>query len=99
MRVVVRRFPPQYSQSGTRDFKYESALTQALHLSRITVLDLTLARARPTCVRHLADWGANIIRIEPAEPTADAGTHTDEILSSVGYTKDELQQMRAKGVI
>ena len=46
-------------------------VTQALPLSRITVLDLTLARAGPTCVRHLADWGANIIRIEPAEPTGD----------------------------
>ncbi len=29
------------------------------------MLDLTLARAGPTCVRHLADWGAEIIRIEP----------------------------------
>ncbi len=38
-----------------------------LPLSRITVLDLTLARAGPTAVRHLADWGAQVIRIEPPE--------------------------------
>lgn len=49
----------------------EAPVTQALPLQRITVLDLTLARAGPTCVRHLADWGANIIRIEPAETTGE----------------------------
>ena len=38
-----------------------------LPLSRITVLDLTLARAGPTAVRHLADWGAQVIRIEPPD--------------------------------
>src|SRR5688572_17687616 len=42
-----------------------------LPLSGITVLDLTLARAGPTCVRHLGDWGANIIRVEPPEPPSD----------------------------
>ena len=35
-----------------------------LPLSRFTVLDLTHARAGPTAVRQLADWGANVIKIE-----------------------------------
>jgi formyl-CoA transferase len=38
---------------------------ETLPLSGLKVLDLTLARAGPTCVRHLADWGADIIRVEP----------------------------------
>ncbi|MDE0229751.1 MAG: CaiB/BaiF CoA-transferase family protein [Spirochaetaceae bacterium] len=36
-----------------------------LPLSNYTVLDLTIARAGPTAVRLLADWGANVIKIEP----------------------------------
>jgi crotonobetainyl-CoA:carnitine CoA-transferase CaiB-like acyl-CoA transferase len=37
----------------------------SLPLARYTVLDLTHARAGPTAVRQLADWGANVIKIEP----------------------------------
>jgi crotonobetainyl-CoA:carnitine CoA-transferase CaiB-like acyl-CoA transferase len=33
-------------------------------LSRFTVLDLTRVRSGPTAVRQLADWGANVIKIE-----------------------------------
>jgi crotonobetainyl-CoA:carnitine CoA-transferase CaiB-like acyl-CoA transferase len=35
-----------------------------LPLARFRVLELTLARAGPTAARHLADWGADVIRVE-----------------------------------
>ena len=41
-------------------------------LARYTVLDLTRVRAGPTCVRQLADWGANVIKIE-MPPGLDVG--------------------------
>ena len=37
---------------------------QSLPLAQYTVLDLTIARAGPTAVRLLSDWGADVIRIE-----------------------------------
>lgn len=40
-------------------------------LSRFTVLDLTRIRSGPTAVRQLADWGADVIKIEAPAEVAD----------------------------
>ena len=43
-----------------------------LPLGDVRVIDLTVARAGPTCVRQLADWGADVVRVEP--PSGAGGT-------------------------
>jgi formyl-CoA transferase len=40
-------------------------------LERFTVLDLTRVRSGPTCVRQLADWGADVVKIETPEAMQD----------------------------
>jgi len=41
-------------------------------LARFTVLDLTRVRSGPTAVRQLADWGANVIKVEMPEKADQA---------------------------
>jgi len=46
-----------------------------LPLARFKVVDLTRVRAGPTCVRQLADWGADVIKVE--DPKGDGGLGGD----------------------
>src|SRR6267143_610654 len=46
--------------------------TVPLPLDDFLVLDLTAHRAGPTAVRQLADWGAQVIKIEPSGELVDA---------------------------
>ncbi len=39
-------------------------MAKALPLQRFKVIDLTRMRSGPTCVRQLADWGAQVIKVE-----------------------------------
>ena len=42
-----------------------------LPLSGLRVIELCLARAGPTCVRHLSDWGAEVIKVDPLSSTGE----------------------------
>jgi crotonobetainyl-CoA:carnitine CoA-transferase CaiB-like acyl-CoA transferase len=68
-------------------------MTADLPLADIRVIDLTVARAGPTCVRQLADWGANVIRIDV--PAADAGAAAEAGPASTGGSRrdSDFQQL------
>lgn len=67
-------------------------MTGTLPLSPYTVLDLTIARAGPTAVRLLADWGATVIKIEP--PPAKDGS--DRSFTGGRHGSDEQNLHRNK---
>src|SRR3954463_7847685 len=63
-RSAARRAPPSGKQRSLGSPGMPSPKASRA-LERFTVLDLTQVRSGPTCVRQLADWGANVIKIEP----------------------------------
>ena len=59
--------------SGTASAETSQQPAQSLPLADIVVLDLTIARAGPTAVRQLADWGADVIRVDAPDDGFEEG--------------------------
>jgi crotonobetainyl-CoA:carnitine CoA-transferase CaiB-like acyl-CoA transferase len=57
-----------------------------LPLAGLKVIDLSIARAGPACVRHLADWGADVIRVD--QPLAAPGAPASEDLTGKEHGSD-----------
>src|SRR5262247_2733545 len=68
VRNIGKVLPPGAKAPGRKNVSLQvrkmPAPKASRALSRFTVLDLTQVRSGPTCVRQLADWGANVIKIE-----------------------------------
>src|SRR5712671_6661804 len=61
-----------------------------LPLSRFTVIDLTRARSGPTAVRQLADWGADVIKIEAPGDDADISSRNSSYFQNLHRNKRSL---------
>src|SRR5262249_24077228 len=68
-RCGISRGPGRVSHDETN--RGETPMTP-LPLNDFVVIDLTAHRAGPTAVRQLADWGAQVIKIEPSGELVDA---------------------------
>jgi crotonobetainyl-CoA:carnitine CoA-transferase CaiB-like acyl-CoA transferase len=58
-----------------------------LPLERFKVIDLTRARAGPTAVRQLADWGADVLKVESPDETAEVGSRNSSDFQNLHRNK------------
>ncbi len=65
------------------------AIHASTALARLRVLDLTRARAGPSCVKQLADFGADVIRVE-SPPGLDA--NADQVGGRDGFDMQNLHR-------
>src|ERR1700693_1231339 len=65
--------------------------SNGLPLSDIKVLDITRARSGPTAVRQLADWGADVLKIEtPDNDATEVGSRASPDFQNLQRNKRSL---------
>jgi crotonobetainyl-CoA:carnitine CoA-transferase CaiB-like acyl-CoA transferase len=69
-------------------------------LDDVRVVDLTVARAGRQCVRQLADWGAVVVRIEPAvDPAGVMGSDNANLHRNKRRVSLDLKQESAREIL
>jgi crotonobetainyl-CoA:carnitine CoA-transferase CaiB-like acyl-CoA transferase len=69
-------------------------------LADVRVLDLTVARAGPACVRQLADWGADVVRVDArTDPAGITGSDEQNLHRNKRSIALDLKEPGALGVL
>jgi formyl-CoA transferase len=71
-------------------------------LSHIKVIDLTRARSGPTCVRQLADMGAQVIKVEQHDDEEGVSRHNPDFQNLHRNKRSltlNLKDERGKGIL
>lgn len=88
--------------SKGRNQGIEGKKEMPLALQGIRIVDVAQVTAVPMAARHLADFGADVIHVEPLV-TGDACTRIRSahrgVLLEHGYTWEDIEQFKQQGII